>query len=111
MVYLILGHILQLAGIFLAFIAVAFSFYYASLIKGGLAGRVALLNAFGFLILAINIFLIYSSAITGNLDLLNVTIFWPLLGLFTLIGFGVIAYSQFKLLKLMGGEELVNKGV
>jgi hypothetical protein len=103
MVYLVTGHIFQLAGIFFAFLAAGISFYYAFLIKGGLAGKAALLNSVGYLILAINIFLIYSSAITGNLDLLNVTFFWPLLGLLTLIGFGIIAYSQFKLLRLMGG--------
>jgi hypothetical protein len=110
LVYLILGHIFQLAGIFIAFIAVGLSFYYARLIKGGLAGKSAIFNAIGFLILAIDIFLIYSSAITGNLDLLNVNIFWPLLGIFTLIGFSIIAYSQFKLLELMGGGELVKLG-
>jgi hypothetical protein len=109
MVYLILGHIFQLVGIFLAFIAVGLSFYYSSLIKGGLAGKAALLNSLGFLIIAINIFLVYSSAITGNLDLLNVTFIWPFLGLLTLIGFGIIAYSQFKLLKVMGGEIRGNK--
>jgi hypothetical protein len=109
MVYLISGHILQLAGIFFAFLAAGTSFYYAHIIKGGLAGKAAKLNAIGYLILAINIFLIYSSAITGQLDLLNVTINWPILGFLTLIGFGLIAYSQFRLLKLFGGGgKLIN---
>jgi hypothetical protein len=102
MVYLILGHIFQLIGIFLAFLLVGFSFYYAHIIKGGLAGKTAFLNAIGYLILAIDIFLIYSSSITGKLDLLNVTFFWPFLGLLTLLGFGIIAYSQLKLLHIMG---------
>jgi hypothetical protein len=104
MTYLVVGHIFQLAGIFFAFIAAGLSFFYASLIKGGLAGKAAFLNSIGFLILAIDIFLIYSSAITGNLDLLNVNIFWPLLGFLTLIGFGIIAFSQYKILRLLGME-------
>jgi hypothetical protein len=103
MVYLILGHILQLGGIFFAFIAAAFAFYYAKIITGGLAGKAAMLNAVGFFILALDIFLIYSLAITGNLDLLHVNIFWPILGGMTLIGFGIIAYAYFMLLRIMGG--------
>jgi len=99
--HIISGHVFQLTGIFLAFLAAGIAFFYAQTIKGGAAGKAAMLNAIGFSILAIDIFLIYAGAITGQLDLLNVTIFWPILGLLTLIGFGVIAYSQYKLLKVM----------
>lgn len=100
MVLEISGHILQLVGIFFAVLATCIAFFYAHLIQGGVAGRAALLNAIGFLLLAVNIFLIYAAAITGNLDLLNVTVFWPLLGLLTTLGFAVIAYGQYKLWKV-----------
>lgn len=100
MVYVTLGHVLQMAGIFFAFLATGISFVYANLIKGGAAGRAATLNAVGFAILALDIFLIYAAAITGQLDLLNVTLFWPLLGFMTSIGFIIIAYSQYKLWKV-----------
>ncbi len=98
---LILGHALQLGGIFLAFLAAGIAFFYADRIKGGAAGKAAMLNAIGFSILAIDIFLIYAGAITGQLDLLHITIFWPLLGLLTLIGFAIIAYAQYGLLRVM----------
>jgi hypothetical protein len=101
MAYTILGHVFQLLGIFFAFLAAGIAFFYADRIKGGAAGKAAMFNAIGFTILALDIFLIYGAAITGNLDLLNVTVFWPLLGLMTLIGFGLIAYGQFKLLRVM----------
>jgi hypothetical protein len=101
MAYTILGHVLLLSGIFFAFLAAGIAFFYAETIKGGAAGKAAMLNAIGFSILAIDIFMIYGAAITGNLDLLNVTIYWPILGLLTLIGFGLIAYGQYKLLRVM----------
>jgi hypothetical protein len=104
MVYIILGHIFILAGMFLAFFAAGLAFYYAHLIKGGIAGKAALLNSFGYIFLAIMIFMGFSGAITGRFDLLNVTIFWPIFGLVILVCFAIIAYAQFMLLRLMGGH-------
>jgi hypothetical protein len=101
MSYVILGHIFQLAGIFFAFLAAGIAFFYAERIKGGIAGRAAMLNAVGFSILAVDIFLIYGAAITGQLDLLNITIYWPILGLLTFIGFGIIAYGQYAMFRVM----------
>ncbi|MBW2966750.1 hypothetical protein KY342_06625 [Candidatus Woesearchaeota archaeon] len=101
MVYIILGHTFQLAGIFMAFLAAGIAFFYANTIKGGAAGKAAILNAIGFSILAVDIFLIYAGAITGQLNLLYVTLYWPMLGLLTLIGFAVIAYAQYKMYKVM----------
>ena len=69
------GHILQLIGIFIAFLATGIAFVYANLIKGGIAGKASFYNAIGFTVLAVNIFLIYAAAITGKLNLLDVTFF------------------------------------
>jgi hypothetical protein len=102
MVYLLAGHVLILVGIFFAFLASGISFHYAKLIKGGAVGRASMLNSIGFLILAISIFLMYGMAITGNLNLLTVGFLWPLLGVMISLGFGIIAYAQLSILRVMG---------
>ena len=101
MVIEILGHVLQLAGIFFAFLATGLAFIVANLTKGSATGKAAFYMAIGFTLLALDIFGIYAGAITGKLDLLHVTFYWPFLGLFTLIGFGIIVYAQWEMIKVM----------
>ena len=97
----ILGHILQLAGIFFAFLATGLAFILAHITKGGATGKAEFYMALGFTILALDIFGIYAGAITGELDLLHATLYWPFLGLLTLVGFGTIVYAQWQMIKVM----------
>ncbi|HLC65189.1 MAG TPA: hypothetical protein VJI46_03640 [Candidatus Nanoarchaeia archaeon] len=99
--YTIIGHALQLAGIFLAFIAAGISFLFALQIKGGAMGKAAILSAIGFVVLAFDILMTYLGAITGQLDMIHITLFWPLLGFITLAGFGIIAYAQYKMYRVV----------
>jgi hypothetical protein len=101
MVLEIFGHIFQLIGIFFAFLAAIISFIYAQKIFGGLAGKASMLLAIGITIIALDIFVIYTGAITGQFELENSKIFLSITGMMTFIGFSIIAYSQFKLLKVM----------
>jgi len=97
----LLGHLFQLVGIFFAFLAAGLAFILAKIMSGGATGKTSLYMAIGFTILALDIFGIYTGAITGKLDLLHVTLYWPLLGLLTLIGFGTLAYAQWKMIQVM----------
>jgi len=96
----LLGHIFQLVGIFLAFLAAGLAFILAKIMSGGATGKAANYMALGFTVLALDIFGIYAGAITGKLDLLNVTFYWPFLGVLTLIGFGILAYAQWEMIKV-----------
>ena len=97
----LLGHILQLTGIFFAFLATGLAFVIANIMRGGATGKASFYMAIGFAILALDIFGIYTGAITGKLDLLNITLYWHLLGLLTLLGFGIIVYAQWEMIKVM----------
>jgi hypothetical protein len=97
----LLGHILQLVGILFALLAALLGFLILSALKGGRLARAAKYEASGLIILALNIFLLYGSAITGKLDLLNPTLFWPLSGFLTTIGFITIAYGKWQIMKVI----------
>jgi len=47
------------------------------------------------------VFLLYGSAITGKLDLLHPTIFWPLSGFLTAVSFTMIAYGKWQMMKII----------
>jgi hypothetical protein len=95
------GHILQLVGILFAFLAALFSFLLLSALRGGRLAQAAKFEALGLILLAMNIFVLYGSAITGNLDLLHPTIFWPLSGFLTTTSFAMIAYGKWQMMKVV----------
>ena len=97
---IIIGHILQIVGILFAFVAVAVDIILLKMVKKEWSrlSRSALYEVVGITVLALNVFLLYGSAITGKLDLLHPTLFWPLSGFMTAIGFGFFAYSKWYLL-------------
>ncbi len=97
----IIGHILQLVGILFAFLAAMFEFLLFSAFKGGRLAQAAKFEAFGLILLAFNVFLLYGSAITGKLDLLHPTIFWPLSGFLTAVSFTMIAYGKWQMMKII----------
>jgi uncharacterized membrane protein len=96
-----LGHILQLVGILFAVLAALFSFLLLAALRGGRLARAAKYEALGLLLLAGNIFILYGSAITGKLDLLNPSIYWPLSGLLTTLSFALIAYGKWQTMKVV----------
>lgn len=98
--YIIIGYILQLSGIFLAFLAVGLALFYSRIIKGGAVEHSAVINAIGLALLALDIFLIYSGVLTQQLTP-HGTLLWTLYGLLTFAGFALIYYSQYRLLKVM----------
>jgi hypothetical protein len=97
----LLGHILQLVGILFAFLAALFGFLLLSALSGGRLARAAKYEAVGLILLALNIFVLYGSAITGQLDLLNPTLLWPLSGFLTATSFVMIAYGKWQMLKVV----------
>jgi hypothetical protein len=97
----LLGHILQLIGLLFAFLAAFFGLLLLSSLREGRLAQAAKFEAIGLILLAINIFVLYGSAITGNLDLLNPTIFWPLSGGLTSVSFGLIAYAKWQIMKVI----------
>jgi hypothetical protein len=97
----LLGHVLQLIGIMFAFLAALFGFLLLSALKGGRLAQVAKYETIGLILLAINIFILYGSAITGSLDLLHPTIFWPISGFLTTTSFGLIAYGKWQMMKVI----------
>jgi hypothetical protein len=97
----LLGHILQLVGILFAFLAALFGFLLLSALKGGRLAQAAKFEALGLVLLAINVFILYGTAITGKLDLLNPTIFWPLSGFLTASSFAMIAYGKWQMMKII----------
>jgi hypothetical protein len=98
---IILGHVLQLVGISFAFLAALFGFLLLSALKGGRLARAAKYEALGLIALAINVFILYGSAITGRLDLLNPSILWPVSGFLTAISFIMIAYGKWQMMKVI----------
>jgi hypothetical protein len=98
---ILLGHILQLVGILFAFLAALFGFLLLSALKGGRLAQAAKYEAVGLVLLALNVFLLYGSAITGRLDLLNPTFFWPLSGFLTVTSFALIAYGKWQMMKVI----------
>jgi predicted permease len=98
---ILLGHILQLVGILFAFLAALFGFLLLSALRGGRLASAATFEAIGLILLAINIFILYGSAITGSLDLLYPTVFWPLSGFLTAVSFAMIAYGKWQMMKVI----------
>jgi hypothetical protein len=98
---ILLGHILQLTGILFAFSAALFGFLLLSALRGGRLASAAKYEAIGLILLAINVFVLYGSAITGQLDLLNPTFLWPLSGFLTAISFIMIAYGKWQMMKVI----------
>jgi hypothetical protein len=98
---ILLGHILQLIGILFAILAALFGFLLLSALRGGRLASAAKYEAIGLITLAINIFILYGSAITGNMDLLNPSILWPLSGFLTAISFALIAYGKWQMMKVI----------
>jgi hypothetical protein len=98
---ILLGHVLQLTGILFAFLASLFGFLLLSALKGGRLAIAAKYEAIGLIMLAINIFILYGSAITGRLDLLNPTIFWPISGFLTVFSFAMIAYGKWQMMRVV----------
>jgi hypothetical protein len=96
-----LGHILQLVGILFAFLAALFGFLLLSALKGGRLAQAAKYEAMGLILLALNVFVLYGSAITGQLDLLRPTILWPLSGFLTTTSFALIAIGKWKMMKVI----------
>jgi hypothetical protein len=97
----LIGHVLQLVGILFAFLAALFGFLLLSALKGGRLAQSAKFEAIGLILLAINVFVLYGSAITGQLDLLRPTIFWPLSGFLTATSFAMIAYGKWQMMKVI----------
>jgi hypothetical protein len=99
---ILLGHILQLVGILFAFLAALFGFLLLSALRGGRLASAAKYEAIGLILLAVDIFVLYGAAITGNLDLLpSASIFWPLSGFLTAISFATIAYGKWQMMKVI----------
>jgi hypothetical protein len=98
---ILLGHILQLVGILFALLAALFGFLLLSALRGGRLAHAAKFEAIGLVLLAFDIFMLYGTAITGKLDLLNPTIFWPLSGLLTAVSFVMIAYGKWQMMKVI----------
>jgi predicted permease len=98
---ILLGHLLQLMGILFAFLAALFGFLLLSALRGGRLASAAKFEAIGLILIALDVFLLYGTAITGQLDLLNPTIFWPLSGLLTSTSFALIAYGKWQMMKVI----------
>lgn len=96
-----LGHLLFLVGMMLAFLAAMFGFVLLFALKGGRLAQASMYEAVGLIILAVNVFVLYGSAITGQLDLLHPTIFWPILGFLALLGFGLLAIGKYQMMKVI----------
>ncbi len=94
-----LGHVLFLAGIMMAFLAAMLGFFLLSALRGGRLATASMLEALGLIILAINVFLLYTGAITGQFDLLHPTVFWPASGALTLLGFSFVAGAKWQMMK------------
>ena len=107
MVIELLGHIFQLGGLLAATFTLAMGFLLMESLKGGRISKASRFEAIGLALVGINTFIIYASAITGNLDLLHPSILWPITGLFSLIGFTLLGYGRWQTLKVVAKSELL----
>ncbi|MEW5996770.1 MAG: hypothetical protein AB1657_04210 [Candidatus Micrarchaeota archaeon] len=99
----LLGYALQLAGVFLAFLAAGLAFIIADMTKGGATARSTRMIAFGLMVLALGIFLTYAGTLTGAIDPLSPTPWWPLLGAVTALGFALLLSGLWTMLKALRG--------
>ncbi len=97
----ILGHVLFLLAIICTFFAASLALIMAEATKGSRISKAAKWEAVGLIFVAIGVFLSYAGAITGQLDLLRVTAFWPILGVVVLTGFACVCYSKWHMMKVI----------
>jgi len=97
----LLGHALFLLSIFFAFLAMVLAVLLAEALTGGRISKAAIWEAAGLIFIAIGIFLTYTGAITGKLDLLDVTVFWPGIGFILFIGFAFVCYGKWQMMKVI----------
>jgi hypothetical protein len=101
LVFEIIGHVFILLGIFLAILGIGISFFYYTFVKGGLAGKGFMMQSIGLTVIVIDIILLYTSISGGNSNLLQFTLLWPILGLFILVGFFLVTFGQYILIKVV----------
>jgi len=99
----LLGHILQLIGILFACLATMFAFLVYIILKKGRLARSAQYVMIGRILLAVNVFILYTGAITGTLD--KPGLLWAFSGFLTFLGFGFITYAQLEIIKIFKKEQ------
>jgi len=97
----ILGHALFLVALMLTFLSAMLSIMLSEALRGGRISKAVTWEAIGLIVVAIGVFTTYAGAITGKLNLLDVTLFWPFLGIVILIGFACICYGKWQMMKVI----------
>lgn len=96
----IFGHALFLVALMLTFLSAMMSIMLSEALRGGRISKAVTWEAVGLILVALGVFMTYVGAVTGKLNLLNVTIFWPFLGFILLSGFACICYGKYQMMKV-----------